>query len=159
MFKSFVPTVTADNLDEYLEDILDYRSHFTIFSLPFENVYSGPILLSDVNRIYEAIITQELGTEDTLYNVSFRFTTDDVNYYAYAHMRINYGYDIEEEFIRGTMFITPEPLFYFMTTISSLNETDDLHSFLNEDGLYINFEENNAASQLLCNYYIDKIAQ
>jgi len=158
MFKSLVDTVTADNLADYLEDILDYRGHFTLFSLPFENVYTGPIVLSDINRIYEAVIEED-DTEDTLYNVSFRFTIDDINYYAYAHMRINYGYAIEDEFIRGTMFITTEPLYYFMTTVSSLTETDALHSFLNEDGLHIVFSENNAVSQLLCNYYIDKIAQ
>jgi hypothetical protein len=55
-----------------------------------------------VDRIYDASIEDEDITGDSLYKVSFRFVgSNRLLYYAYAHMRTNYGYDIEEEFIRG----------------------------------------------------------
>ena len=109
-----------------------------------------------MDRIYDASIVDEDITGDSLYNVSFRFMgADGVLYYAYAHMRINYGYDIDEEFIRGTMFITKRVRLFFMTTMPSIEETDDLHTFLLEDGLYICFDEDHlplAAHVSLANY-------
>jgi hypothetical protein len=142
VFKSLVHSVTSDNVSEYLDDIIDYHDSFKVFGTPFEIMYSGPPCLEDVDRIYDACIEEEDFTGDSLYNVSFRFLgVDGIMYYAYAHMRINYGYDIEEEFIRGSMFVTKSPELFFMTTIPSIEQTDDLYAFLLEDGLDLCFNE------------------
>jgi len=146
VFKSLVPAVTLDTLSDYLSDILDYYDSFKVFATPDETTYSYPIFLNDVDRIYDACIEDEDGTNDSLYNVSFRFTRLDQTMYAYAHMRINYEYDIEEEFIRGTMFVTKYPELFFMTTMPSIEQTDDLYTFLLEDGLDLCFDEAQALS-------------
>jgi hypothetical protein len=158
LFKSLVPSVTLNNLSEYLEDILDYQSLFKTFTTPFEEVYSGIIHLDDVDRIYSADISDDDDdTGDSLYNVSFRFIGGDKRvYYAYAHMRINYGFDIDDEFIRGTMFMTKQPLIFFMTTVSSIDETDSLYAFLLDDGIDICFDEDETV-QMLHSYYMLQI--
>ncbi len=141
VFKSLVPSVTLDNVSDYLEEIIDYQYFFKTFTTPFETLYSSPLCIETVDRIYDASIDYEDITGDNLYNVSFRFVgTDGDPYYAYAHMRINYGYDIDEEFIRGTMFITKKVNLFFMTTMPSIEETDDLHGFLLEDGVNLCFD-------------------
>lgn len=146
IFKSLVPSVTLDNVSDYLSDIIDYYDKFKVFTTPFETtLYAEPPYLESVDRIYDAYIEDEDITGDSLYNVSFRFVgVDGVLYYAYAHMRINYGYDIEE-FIRGTMFVTKRVRLFFMTTMPSIEETDDLHGFLLEDGIDLCFDEPLAA--------------
>lgn len=156
VFKSLVPSVTLENLSEYLSDIIDYHDRFKVFATPFEDLYVEAPDIEMVDRIYDAEIEDEDGTGDSLYNVSFRFVgADGLLYYAYAHLRINYGYYIEEEFIRGTMFVTKRPRLFFMTTAISIEETDDLHRFLLEDGLNLCFDEHNlpvAAHVALENY-------
>lgn len=156
VFKSLIPSVTVDNVCDYLDDIIDYHDRFKIFTTPFEVLYPDPPCLEMVDRIYDANIEDENITGDSLYNVSFRFVgTDGVLYYAYAHMRINYGFDIDEEFIRGTMFITKRLTLFFMTTMPSIEETDDLHGFLLEDGKDLCFDEDHlplAAHVSLANY-------
>jgi hypothetical protein len=156
IFKSFIPSITLDNVSDYLDDIIDYHYQFKVFATPFEDLYPNPPCLQTVDRIYNATIEDEDITGDTLYNVSFRFIGNDgVLYYAYAHMRINYGYDIENEFIRGTMFVTKKVRIFFMTTVSSIEQTDDLHNFLIQDGLNLCFDENNLpleAHVALANY-------
>jgi hypothetical protein len=143
-------------LSDYLSDIIDYHDQFKVFTTPFETLYPESPCLDMVDRIYDAAIEDEDITGDSLYNVSFRFVGNNgVLYYAYAHMRINYGYDIEEEFIRGTMFITKSIRLFFMTTIPSIEETDYLHGFLLEDGLDLCFDEDHlslAAQVSLANY-------
>jgi len=156
VFKSLVPSVTSDNMSDYLSDIIDYHDEFKVFATPFETLYPEPPCLDMVDRIYDASIEDEDITGDSLYDVSFRFVgSNGLLYYAYAHMRINYGYDIEEEFIRGTMFITKSIRLFFMTTMPSIEETDDLHGFLLEDGLDLCFDEDHlslAAHVSLANY-------
>lgn len=158
VFKSLIQTITSDNVSEYLEDIFDYYDSFKVFGTPFEPVYQSAPLLCDVDRIYDASIEEEDFTCDSLYNVSFRFLgVDMIKYYAYAHMRINYGYDIDEEFIRGTMFVTRAPKLFFMTTMPSIEQTDDLYTFLLEDGLDLCFDEDHLplmAQVSLANYMI-----
>jgi len=151
VFKSLVLSVTLDNVSDYLSDIIDYYDQFKVFTTPFETLYAQPPDLERVDRIYDAYIEGD-DTGDSLYNVSFRFVgVDDVLYYAYAHMRINYNYDIEEEFIRGTMFVTNMVRLFFMTTMPSIEETDDLHGFLLEDGIDLCFDEDPLG--VLANYY------
>ena len=156
VFKSLVPSVTPDNVSDYLSELLEYHNQFKVFATPFETLYTEPPDLEMVDRIYDAAIEDEDITGDSLYNVSFRFVgVDGVLYYAYAHMRINYGYAIEEEFIRGTMFITKQVTLFFMTTMPSIEDTDDLHGFLLEDGIDLCFDENNlplTALVALANY-------
>lgn len=158
VFKSLVPSVTLDNVSDYLDEIIDYQDRFKIFTTPFETLYSSLLCVDTVDRIYDASIEDEDITGDTLYNVSFRFVgADGVLYYAYAHMRINYGYDIDEEFIRGTMFLTKKVRLFFMTTMPSIEEVDDLHGFLLEDGVDLCFDEDNlplAAHVSLANYVL-----
>lgn len=142
VFKTLIPSVTLDNISEFLEDILDYQNRFKKFATPFEDLYQHPLCIDNVDRIYDASIEDEDVTYDTLYNISFRFIgIDGVEYYTYAHMRINYGYDIDEEFIRGTMFITKRVRLFFMTTMPSIQETDEIHGFLLEDGIDLCFDE------------------
>lgn len=156
VFKSLVPSVTIDTVSDYLDDIIDYYDRFKVFATPFEVLYPEPPCLEMVDRIYDAAIEDEDTTGDSLYNISFRFMgADGVLYYAYAHMRINYGYDIDEEFIRGTIFITKRVRIFFMTTMPSIEETDDLYAFLLEDGLDLLFDEDHlplAAHVSLANY-------
>lgn len=146
VFKSLVPSVTLDNVSDYLELIIDYYDQFKVFATPFETLYPGPPVLDHVDRIYDASIEDEDITGDSLYNISFRFIgVNGVMYWAYAHMRINYGSkdpgSVEEEFIRGVMFMTKSPTIFFMTTMPSIDQTDDLYSFLLEDGLDLCFDE------------------
>ncbi|UUT40555.1 hypothetical protein [carnivorous sponge associated iridovirus] len=144
IFKSLVPSVTLDNLYEYLDDIIDYYDQFKVFTSPFELMYPDPPVLNRVDRIYDATIEDDETTGDSLYNVSFRFIdANGVMYWAYAHMRINYGFNIDVEFYRGTMFVTKDPKIFFMTTMPSIDQTDDLYAFLLEDGLDICFDEDN----------------
>lgn len=156
VFKSLIPSVTAANLSDYLEDIIEYYDQFKVFATPFETLYPAPPCLDLVDRVYNAHIEDEDITGDSVYNVSFRFMgSNGLQHYAYAHMRINYGYDIEEEFIRGTMFVTTKARLFFMTTIWSIEETDELHSFLLQDGLNISFNQHQlplAAHVSLANY-------
>lgn len=149
-FKSLIATITPDNLGEYLDDILDYYDYFKIFTTPFETLYSIPPSIEQVDRIYEASIDDEDGEDqddqtvmgDSLYNISFRFKgTNGIFYYAYAHMRINYELDVDNEFIRGTLFLSKNVELFFMTTLASINENDDLHSFLLDDGVSIAFDK------------------
>lgn len=155
-FKSLIPSVTLDNISDYLSEIIDYYDQFKVFATPFETLYAEPPDLESVDRIYDASIEDEDITGDSLYNVSFRFVgVDGVLYFAYAHMRINYGYDIEEEFIRGTMFVTKRVRLFFMATMPSVEETDALHGFLLEDGIDLCFDEDHlpvAAHVALANY-------
>ena len=126
IFKSLVPSVTLDNLYEYLDDIIDYYDQFKVFTSPFELMYPDPPVLNRVDRIYDATIEDDETTGDSLYNVSFRFIdANGVMYWAYAHMRINYGFNIDVEFYRGTMFVTKDPKIFFMTTMPSIDQTEE----------------------------------
>jgi len=143
-FKSLVPFVRINDVSSCLSEIIDYYDQFKVFTTPFEVLYLDSLCLNMVDRIYYASIEAEDNTGDSLYNVSFRFVgTDRVLFYAYAHMRINYNYDIDEEFIRGTMFLTKNVNLFFMTTMPSIEEVDDLYGFLLEDGIDLRFDENN----------------
>jgi hypothetical protein len=142
VFKSLIHSITSDNVSEYLEDIFDYYDSFKVFSTPHESLYPFCPELNDVDRIYDACIDMEDEDNNSLYNVSFRFIgIDGINYYTYAHMRINYDNDIDNEFIRGTMFITKLPDHFFMTTMPSIEQTDELYTFLLEDNIDLIFNE------------------
>jgi hypothetical protein len=147
VFKSLITSVTQGNLSDYFEDIIDYQDRFKIFTTPFETTYMEPLDIDTVDRIYDAVMEEEEFTGDNLCNVAFRFLgVNGSLYYAYSHTRINYGYDIEDEFIRGTLFITKSARLFFMTTLPSIEENDDLHVFLLEDGLNLCFTENHLPS-------------
>ena len=182
-FRSSVPSVTLYNLSEYLEPILQYHDQFKVFATPFEDPYVEVPDIEMVDRIYDAAIEDEdiedediededIEDEDSiededeqiggdsLYNVSFRFVgADGVQYYAYAHLRINYGYCIEDEFLRGPMFVTKFPSLFFMCTMPSIEETDDLHDFLREDGINLCFDQQNlpAAARAAIGHYMYQI--
>ncbi len=136
-FKS-IPVI---NLSDY-EDVFDYFPNFKTFATPCECIYMEDIKMESVSRVYDACIEEEDETGDTLYNLSFSFTNhSNANYYAYAHMRIDYGADIAAEFIRGTLFITKHPKLFFMTTLPSIEQTDDIYQFLLEDNINLCFDE------------------
>ena len=161
IFKSLIPSITLDNVPDYLTDVLDYQNEFKVFATPFENTYPCVIDLNSVDRIYDACIEGEDSTGDTLYNVSFRFMgVNGYNYYAYAHMRMNYDFANNfDEFIRGTLFITKLPKLFFTTTVTSIEQHDDIHSFLLDDGINLCFDELNLSTQAqICrNYYTIQI--
>ena len=147
VFKSLTPAVSLNNSWEYLNDIIDYHYNFKVFTTPFEDLYVEAPDLEMVDRVYAADIEDEDLTGDSLYNVSFRFLgADGVLYYAYAHLRINYGYCIENEFLRGTFFVSRFPRLFFMSTENSIEETDELHRFLLEDEINLCFDRDSLPS-------------
>jgi hypothetical protein len=126
---------------ETIANILEYFDQFKIFTTPSEKPFDyGDFDFENVTRVYDASIMHE--QTDILYNISFRIDSTSTSgstrtsFYAYAHMRIN-----GNELVRGTLFVTNNPKIFFMTTLPSIEETDDIYSFLKEDGLELCFDD------------------
>jgi hypothetical protein len=138
---------------ETINKILVYFDQFKIFTTPSENPFDYGDFAFDfenVTRVYDASIMHE--QTDILFNISFRIDSTRTSFYAYAHMRIN-----GNELVRGTMFVTNKPEIFFMTTLPSIEETDDIYSFLKEDGLELCFDDSSipkAAKRSRKNYDI-----
>jgi hypothetical protein len=125
----------SSSANETIDKILVYLDQFKIFTTPSEKPFDyGDFDFENVTRVYDASIMHE--QTDILFNISFRIDSMRTSFYAYAHMRIN-----GDELVRGTMFVTNKPKIFFMTTLPSIEETDDIYSFLKEDGLELCFDD------------------